>query len=497
VRIEQDGTAAESGRGQVPLFCLALGALWAAMPIFSSRDLVVDSFLTSYPTQLFLAWAVFFVANGLGYFLLYGFRDLVVPVHAQRRLLLSSTAVAGCGAVLSAVSGAGGIPAWCHSLGLAILGIGLSPLAMLCGELLGVIDARKASLIIPLSIMVTGCGLALRCLLRMLSFWLGMVSCMMLVIVTLVAGVGSWQTRLTPVWCRVALVDRAAGQQLKMSIRPTFGLVAYGMALGLMLSLCLRPAWLSPNSLLVLSGGVALAACSLFLVNHFASLAANVELFFKLISPTVVGALLLATFFKQDVSPLLLVFLAAIVWSNQVILLITLSSRIASELSMPGMLTFCRMAGFHSLGTGVGVGVWVLLYALGGVEARALPVICGITVLLLIFAAVFSLNEPTSAITWGLIPVERVGSLANAERELSAQLETIGDEHNLTKREKEVLLVLARGRNAQFIATELVISIHTAKTHIKHIYHKMGVHTQQELLDAIDTIGANLTGSDA
>ncbi len=47
--------------------------------------------------------------------------------------------------------------------------------------------------------------------------------------------------------------------------------------------------------------------------------------------------------------------------------------------------------------------------------------------------------------------------------------------------------LLAKGRNVPFIEEELVISRNTIKTHIKHIYQKMDLHSQQELIDMVET----------
>lgn len=58
--------------------------------------------------------------------------------------------------------------------------------------------------------------------------------------------------------------------------------------------------------------------------------------------------------------------------------------------------------------------------------------------------------------------------------------------YRLTPREAEVLSLLASGRNAESIGKILVVSSETAKTHTKHIYSKMGVHSRQELLDKLD-----------
>ena len=56
----------------------------------------------------------------------------------------------------------------------------------------------------------------------------------------------------------------------------------------------------------------------------------------------------------------------------------------------------------------------------------------------------------------------------------------------LTDREYEVLRLLAHGRNARFIQESLAISYSTTKTHVSHIYRKLGVHSHQELLDLVE-----------
>lgn len=56
-------------------------------------------------------------------------------------------------------------------------------------------------------------------------------------------------------------------------------------------------------------------------------------------------------------------------------------------------------------------------------------------------------------------------------------------DNGLTQRETEVLELLLQGRNAERISQNLVISRHTAKTHIYNIYKKVGSSSQQELID--------------
>jgi DNA-binding CsgD family transcriptional regulator len=47
----------------------------------------------------------------------------------------------------------------------------------------------------------------------------------------------------------------------------------------------------------------------------------------------------------------------------------------------------------------------------------------------------------------------------------------------LTRREHQVLTLLAAGKTAKPIATELSVSLTTVRTHIQHILAKLGVHS--------------------
>lgn len=72
---------------------------------------------------------------------------------------------------------------------------------------------------------------------------------------------------------------------------------------------------------------------------------------------------------------------------------------------------------------------------------------------------------------------------------LDERCRELGVAAGLTPREQEVLELLARGRNARFIMEELAVTRNTAKAHISHIYAKLGVHSQQELLSLVEGEG--------
>lgn len=64
-------------------------------------------------------------------------------------------------------------------------------------------------------------------------------------------------------------------------------------------------------------------------------------------------------------------------------------------------------------------------------------------------------------------------------------------EYGLSAREGEILGYLARGRSQPYIQEALYLSKSTVSTHVKHIYRKMDVHSKQELLNALEEVGAS------
>lgn len=67
----------------------------------------------------------------------------------------------------------------------------------------------------------------------------------------------------------------------------------------------------------------------------------------------------------------------------------------------------------------------------------------------------------------------------------------IAEKHRLTARETEVFELLARGRTSPVIQKKLVLSHNTVKTHVRHIYAKLDVHSQQELINMVEEATEN------
>ena len=78
-------------------------------------------------------------------------------------------------------------------------------------------------------------------------------------------------------------------------------------------------------------------------------------------------------------------------------------------------------------------------------------------------------------------PIPAVSDAVGLERKCAGAAKHYG----LTARETEVMTLLAHGRDVAFIAEELTLSKNTVRTHTKGVFSKMGVHSKQELIDAV------------
>lgn len=75
---------------------------------------------------------------------------------------------------------------------------------------------------------------------------------------------------------------------------------------------------------------------------------------------------------------------------------------------------------------------------------------------------------------------EDEASLAATQR---AEVERVAAACGLGEREKEVLRLLLEGRSASEVAAAMVVANGTAKSHIRHVYKKLGVHSRDELFE--------------
>lgn len=109
---------------------------------------------------------------------------------------------------------------------------------------------------------------------------------------------------------------------------------------------------------------------------------------------------------------------------------------------------------------------------------------------MMLMAALLMLSNRNLTTGWGIARPANTVSTEDAVDQVS-QILTV--ENGLTPRESEILVLAARGRNRKFISEELVVSEETIKSHVYSIYRKLGIHSQQELLDLVESRIANIS----
>lgn len=87
----------------------------------------------------------------------------------------------------------------------------------------------------------------------------------------------------------------------------------------------------------------------------------------------------------------------------------------------------------------------------------------------------------------GIKTIQAVSAPTMPTPALAENSDAVAEQFMLTKREKEVFSLLATGRSVGVICEKLGISINTVRFHAKNIYLKLEVHSQQELIDLVES----------
>lgn len=143
-----------------------------------------------------------------------------------------------------------------------------------------------------------------------------------------------------------------------------------------------------------------------------------------------------------------------------------------------GLLTAAKNFGY-------GIGLFAAHAALAAVDAEIVQVAAIVAVLILGLVVLLSWLFPERMLGRTLSAAAPPSS-SGLESAFEAAVGRIAEQGRLTPRESEVMALLVRGRNIPAIAEKLCISKGTAHTHAAHVYQKLGVHRQQELIDLVD-----------
>lgn len=120
-----------------------------------------------------------------------------------------------------------------------------------------------------------------------------------------------------------------------------------------------------------------------------------------------------------------------------------------------------------------------------GNEGLVPTLITAMSVILVVLAASMLIGAPSPLD----LPKESQASTPAAVEDdpLGVIYANVAQTHKLTKREEEVMILIAQGHTRNGIAKKLFVSDNTVRAHVKSIYNKLHIHSKQELVDIIDS----------
>lgn len=198
------------------------------------------------------------------------------------------------------------------------------------------------------------------------------------------------------------------------------------------------------------------------------------------------GAVILLPFFP-GMYPALLYALSSGLWKIMLLMLLYLVALSNGLSYLESLVLFALAYGIPRLGIFMGTGIIEAFSAYIDSESARLIVIslAALYALLALFWFVNS-HERRQAQQQVESAKKVIEQLSHAQGDAQlAHLGNLARQYGLTKRESEVLVLLAYGRDLAFISSDLYLSRNTVKGYQKSIYAKLGVHSKQELIDFI------------
>lgn len=121
--------------------------------------------------------------------------------------------------------------------------------------------------------------------------------------------------------------------------------------------------------------------------------------------------------------------------------------------------------------------------------AEGIGMVMNAAAIILLIAALLLSNENNFKYGWGTLRPVADNSETDRIIRISKYLE---QEYSLTKRQVEVLVLLAKGYARKQVADALFVSEDTVKTHVRGLYQKLSIHSQSELLELMTVTAATL-----
>ncbi|WP_281655058.1 LuxR family transcriptional regulator [Eggerthella sinensis] len=134
--------------------------------------------------------------------------------------------------------------------------------------------------------------------------------------------------------------------------------------------------------------------------------------------------------------------------------------------------------GLWTLGPALGIGIGTVLGAAGWATSQSTVLLTIVSVMVVVISYLYLFSESDADFLADSLPPRR--------RMFRERCMNVADRFDLTPREREVMQLIATGKDMPAMQEILVLSKSTVSTHREHLYQKMDIHSKQELIALID-----------
>ncbi len=453
--------------GVVPVRFLGTGVYLAwlftlhySTGVFETADRAIDSLILSNLTNLLgLVTAALFARR-------------IAPLSAKRACVASAGAASCLGTVLASLAPMGKCAESALFItGNALVGIGTALLILLWSELYSSLPRRETS------IFYSGSFIVASLLFYLVSVLEPLVQVMIVPLLPLAStAMLSLSSKLLP--NQAEEVKESADSHWTFPWRPSILLAVYAFASTLSRSMSFDTNDIGMMGMLLIA--VAVLVPNVFLFDRF-----DARMLYKVTPPLIVGGFLLISFF--DGLDGLGSILVNAGFSGFVILTLIVLSTISYTYGVTAIWLFGLTRACRVLASTIAACGHAWLSSSGLANDAILG---SATIVLVVACAMMFLSDKDFTSTWGInpLPQKRVDAADGLYTTLQGKCSIIARTYGLTRREEEVLALLAQDKNIAEVEHRLFISNGTVKSHIRHIYAKLDVHARKEIVDLVQNL---------